>query len=191
MGVEMRINVIGAGIMGLNTALALVEAGHRVTIFEQGPIPNPLGSSVDSHRLIRHPYGAMGGYARMIDPAYTAWNRVWDALGECLYEHTGTLVLARDVLDWAEASIADMEQLGIRTDILDEAAMKRCAPMLCTEGIELAAWIDSGGVLLADQIVAGLARHLLLKGVTIRTHTQIQAIEPDQGIVIVDHVGQW
>ena len=175
----MRINVVGAGIMGLSTALALIEAGHRVSIFEQGPIPNPLGSSVDSHRLIRHPYGAMGGYARMIDSAYAAWNKVWGAIGQELYVPTGTIVMARDVLDWAEASLIDMKEMGIKTQTLDSDGLrKRCR--CCPQRVELAAWIDSGGVLLADQIIGALARHLLLRGATLRTHTTVAAIEPER-----------
>jgi glycine/D-amino acid oxidase-like deaminating enzyme len=82
----MRAIIIGGGIMGLATAWGLARQGHEVEIFEQGPLPNPLASSMDEHRLIRHPYGSHVGYARMIDDAYAAWELLWADLGETLYE---------------------------------------------------------------------------------------------------------
>ena len=66
----MKAIVVGGGIMGLATAWGLAREGHTVELFEQGPLPNPLASSMDEHRLIRHPYGDHAGYARMIDQAY-------------------------------------------------------------------------------------------------------------------------
>ncbi len=62
----MRVIIVGGGIMGLCTAWALHRAGHEPALFEQGPLPNPLASSTDQHRLIRFTYGAMTGYARMV-----------------------------------------------------------------------------------------------------------------------------
>ncbi len=38
----MKIGIVGAGINGLCTAWALSKRGHDVTVFDQGPIPNPL-----------------------------------------------------------------------------------------------------------------------------------------------------
>lgn len=180
----MRINVVGGGIMGLSTALALHGSGHRVTLFEQGPIPNPLGSSVDDHRLIRHPYGPMSGYARLIDPAFAAWERTWAALGRSLYHPTGTLILARDDTSWAEASMADMEALGIESRMLDAEGLQSLAPMLQSDDETLVAHVDSGGVLLADQIVAALGTHLLMSGVAMRTHTPVVDIDPVRGSMV-------
>jgi glycine/D-amino acid oxidase-like deaminating enzyme len=50
----VRVIIVGGGIMGLCTAWALQRAGHRAALYEQGPIPNPLASSTDHHRLIRY-----------------------------------------------------------------------------------------------------------------------------------------
>src|SRR5690242_10146212 len=70
-----NIAIVGAGIMGLAAAWALAKRGVRVSVFEQYAIPNPLGSSVDQHRLIRYPYGSEAGYTRMNDAAFAAWDR--------------------------------------------------------------------------------------------------------------------
>lgn len=179
----MRIIVIGGGIVGLSSALALRRGGHRVSLYEQGPIPNPLGSSVDQHRLIRHPYGPLSGYAMMINPALEAWERTWSALGQTLMHRTGTLMLAREDLSWVEQSLTDMESLGIEFETLDDAALTHRAPMLRSDGVELAAWVDSGGVLLAESIVQSLATTLLMNGVTVNTHTPVTGIDPVRGSI--------
>ena len=94
MGTPRTALILGAGIMGLSAAWALSRQGWAVHVVEQDPVPNPRGSSVDHHRLIRHAYGAQAGYMRMVDPAYAAWALLWRDLGETLYEPTGVLAVS-------------------------------------------------------------------------------------------------
>ena len=182
----MRVIIVGGGIMGLSTAMALVRDGHRVTVFDQGAIPNPHGSSVDQHRLIRHAYGPMTGYARMIDGALAAWGRMWQALDVSCLHPTGTLVLAREDLTWAEVAVDEMKDQGIPTELLTRDGLETRYPWLDASGVELAVLIDSGGVLMAEEIVRRLARHLLMRGVTMNTHTPVIDIDPVRGTVTLE-----
>lgn len=172
--------------MGLCSALALQRTGHRVTVYEQGRIPNPMGSSVDHHRLIRHPYGPLTGYAMMINAAFSSWERIWSAIGQTLFHPTGTLVTATDDTAWVDRSLNDMATLGIRVEELTAHGLRDRAPMLRTDGFETAAWIDSGGVLFADRIVAALAQRLVLSGVTVNTNTPVVDIDPVRGAVFLE-----
>ena len=129
----MKAIVVGGGIMGLATAWGLAREGHAVELFEQGPLPNPLASSMDEHRLIRHPYGDHVGYARMIDRAYAAWDLLWGDLGQRFYAATGTLALTGNGETWAERSAAAVARIGksmkeIPLDELPRRFPPPCAP---------------------------------------------------------------
>lgn len=176
----MRVTIVGAGIMGLSAAWALARAGHDVRIFEQAKIPNPLGSSVDQHRLIRHPYGAERGYTRMIGAAYDAWETLWRDLGEKHYAATGTLVLETSVGNWGEDSAASLAAEGIAFRRLTAADVAREFPLVDPANIRFGLYLDTGGVLFADRIVASLARWLDGRGVRIATETRVRDIDPER-----------
>jgi glycine/D-amino acid oxidase-like deaminating enzyme len=180
----MKAIIVGGGIMGLSTAWGLAREGHDVELFEQAALPNPLASSIDEHRLIRHPYGDHAGYARMIDPAFAAWDLLWRDLGHKLYASTGTLALTGNGADWAERSARTLAAIGRPMTELTIDELRRRFPLLDARGVERAFWLDTGGVLFAQDIVTALAQHLAKQArVRLRAQTPIHAVDPEHGRV--------
>ena len=180
----MKAIIVGGGVMGLCTAWGLAREGHQVELFEQGALPNPLASSTDEHRLIRHPYGDRTGYARMIDPAFAAWDLLWHDLGVTLYAPTGTLALTGNGADWADRSARSLAAIGRPMTELTLAELRRRFPQLNADGVERAFWLDAGGMLFAADIVAALARYLANNShVRLRTNTPIRSVDPERGRV--------
>jgi glycine/D-amino acid oxidase-like deaminating enzyme len=180
----MKISIIGAGIMGLSAAWALSRAGHTVQVFEQAVVPNPLGSSVDDHRLIRHPYGAFDAYVRMVDEAYAAWDRVWADLGTVLYAPTGTLAFDASGHGWAAASHQSMRRLGIAHEILTPAEATARFPHLRFGAAEAVYYAPSGGALRAGAIVAALAQHLRgSRSVALHENAHVDAVDAERARV--------
>lgn len=181
----MRAIIVGGGIMGLGTAWGFARQGHDVELFEQGPLPNPLASSMDEHRLIRHPYGNHLGYARMIDDAYMAWDLLWRDLGQTLHVPTGTLALTGNGADWATRSATALATIGKPMTELPVSDLPRRFPLLDTKGVERAYWLNTGGVLLAQDIVAGLTAYLAKRRrVHLHANTPIRSVDLDHGRVV-------
>jgi glycine/D-amino acid oxidase-like deaminating enzyme len=204
----MKSIIVGGGIMGLSAAWALKKAGHDVVLIEQAALPNPRGSSVDQHRLIRYPYGAQRGYTRMVRHAYHAWKRLWHDLKMTLYAETGTLVLSGAGDDWAKACTETLTAEDVEYLAFDAESVAGRWPMLKGdglkgEGIEDAFFCPSGGVLFAEAIVAALSSYVRDRGVTLLTKTAVVAVDAEKGTVTLadktvlqaDHVlvtaGPW
>jgi|FEC22Drversion2_1045045.scaffolds.fasta_scaffold00562_13 glycine/D-amino acid oxidase-like deaminating enzyme len=186
-GDAMKAIVVGGGVMGLATAWGLAREGHTVELFEQGPLPNPLASSTDQHRLIRHPYGDRLGYARMIDDAYAAWELLWRDLGQRLYAETGTLALSGNGDTWAERSAANLARIGRTMDELPLADLPRRFPQIDAQGVERAFWMASGGVLFAQDIVSALAGRLARQDkVSLHPLTPVSAVDLERGRVVTE-----
>jgi sarcosine oxidase subunit beta len=180
----MRVLIVGGGIMGLCSAWALDRAGHDVALYEQGPIPNPLGSSVDQHRLIRFAYGAMTGYATMVRDAYAAWERLWADLGMSHYHETGTLVISRQAGgDWAGQSFDCLQAMELPVERWGTEEVLGRLPFLDPSDIAWALFTPTGGVLFAERIVADLARHL--EGSGVELHTRAKVLEVDAARVTI------
>ena len=179
----MRVTIVGGGIMGLSTAWGLSRMGHAVSVFEQGPLPNPLGSSVDQHRLIRYAYGSMTGYMRMVGEAFEAWDRMWQDLGQRLYEPTGTLVLDTTRDGWAQQSAEALAAFGLPVTWLSAGEVAARFPQLETEGVTYAFHLESGGVLRAGAIVEALASYLPSTGVRIVPNTRVDQVDTERARV--------
>lgn len=172
-----KLVVVGAGIMGLSVARSATKAGHEVTVLERGPGVDDRIASVDESRLIRHPYGAMFGYARMIDSAYAAWDRLWDDLGVRHYRHTGTLCLGEGDSPSLARSAEGVRQAGQSVEWLDRAEIESRFDPLAPPASARGFYVDTGGVLFAKAIVSDLLRWTERHGTTLRTHAPVATVD--------------
>jgi glycine/D-amino acid oxidase-like deaminating enzyme len=199
----LKTIIVGGGIMGLCSAWALRRAGHEVVLYEQGAIPNQLGSSCDQHRLIRYTYGAMTGYARMVAMAYDAWQHLWDDLGRSHHHETGTLVIAREPDDWVRQSRQGLADLAVPFEIWQPDQIAARLPFLNLGRARYALYTPSGGVLFAERILRDLERHLRGRGAVLHTSTPVRDLDParatvrladgrqDTGDLVIVAAGTW
>lgn len=197
------VAIVGAGISGLASAWALAKWGIDVTLFEQGPIPNPLSASGDEHRIIRRAYGGQAGYARRIDEAYEAWDELFDDIGARHLVHNGFLIVSREPGDEADEYRAGLEAGGYPLEIMNDAEASDRFAFLEAGTFRYAGFSPEGGALLCQKIAQSLVGWLSAKGVAIRDNTRVTSVEPKTGLlqiandesVTFDHVivtaGAW
>jgi sarcosine oxidase len=179
----MRALVLGGGIAGLAGAHSLAKRGAKVTLVEQGPLPNPLASSFDQHRLIRHVYGEAEGYCRMVEDAFAAWERLWTELGARHYVETGALAISDEPGDWTDRSARTLDRIGHPWERIEAAGLRRRFPMLAVKDHAWGVWTQAGGALLADRILAALTEACARQGVDLLAGTPARRVDPDRAHV--------
>lgn len=182
--------IVGAGIVGLSTAYWLTKRGVQVSVVERGPVPCPLASSCDHHRLIRYFYGDAEGYCARMRDGYAAWHDMWSDLpgsGNRYYAATGMLCVSQEAGDYTDRSRQTMERLGLPFERIDSTAeLDKRFPFLEPSNVAYGL-LAEGGALMANHILLDLADWLRLQGVTIHEHSPVASIGTRSADVMLEN----
>jgi glycine/D-amino acid oxidase-like deaminating enzyme len=178
--------IVGGGIAGLSTAWALARRGVRVELFEQGPLPNPRASSYDEHRITRHAYGRMEGYAHLMPEAFRVWESLWQATGNCHYEPCGAVYFLRREDGWQDAVARSLGAMGIAQREIPLGDIERRFPMVNPDGLLKVVETEGAGMLFPIRILTDLVVLLGRLGVTLHTGALVSEIDPDRGTLIAN-----
>ncbi|GIJ66661.1 FAD-dependent oxidoreductase [Virgisporangium ochraceum] len=142
----MRVAVVGGGVVGLSTAVGLVDRDVEVAVYERG---TPMGErSAGETRIFRlaHAYPELVDLAARARPAFEAWS---GRAGAPLVDHVGTVVSGDD----AGARAAAMAAAGADHEVVEPGS-----PVLRLPGAVVGpALVDpAGGVIRVDRVAAFL-----------------------------------
>jgi sarcosine oxidase len=182
----LKVIVVGAGAAGMVAALRLSEKGCDVTLIEQGEIPHDRAASFDQHRIIRHMYPGQDAYARLVDHAFAAWDRLWERLGRKHMAETGVLAISNDPGDWSDQGRQGLDRLGIPYQVMDVAELRRRLPQFQFPDRATGIFTERGGALFPDRIASDLVDALRQSGVILAPREKVVAIDAGTGRVATE-----
>ena len=197
-----HILIVGGGMNGLASAWTLVRKGYRVSLFDQGPIPNPVSSSFDEHRITRHAYGPMHAYAARMPQAFALWDQLFADIGARHLEPMPMIAFEREDTGWIGSSLEDLTAMGISWRDLNPKRFGEEHPLIRGQGITRAVELSGSGMLFPSRIATDLVVHLAARGVRFHPYMTVEGIDFETGRVTAggtvrqgDHViiaaGAW
>lgn len=175
-----RVVVVGAGVTGLLTAVECALAGHRVTVLDRGPIPNPASSSADQHRVIRTLDADDARATGQMVAARRRWLELEALLGAGFFRRVGV------VTAWPRERVASVTAAAATAGVPVRTVDPRCLPHLRFPAGSAAVLEADGGVLLADRVLRAAVRWLTgHPAVTVRPYTPAASIDVDGAHVLL------
>lgn len=164
MAYQPQIVIIGAGIVGLSTAYALLGAGmHRVRVLEQASVSHSRSTSASISRLLRFEYGADAFYSRMVKLSLGFWYELEQRTKRTLYTPTGLLSLGKE----GGETLREQEiacGLGLASERLSLQSCRQRFPQFETRNYEILTYNTTGGILHASTCLHTLKRAVLDMG---------------------------
>jgi len=143
-----RVCVIGGGIIGSWAALHLAEAGAKVTLIEQFPLPHTRGSSHGLSRAFRFLGELELG---RLDYSLTRWLALQQAIGEAVFIKTGLLNFGPPGDPDLELYMNVLRDEARPVEWLEKETVARRFPMLRYTENWGAAFDPNGGILIAHR----------------------------------------
>jgi sarcosine oxidase len=156
--------VVGAGVFGAWTAAKLREAGRSVLLLDAWGPAHARASSGGESRMTRSAYGADEVYTRMATESLADWRRLSDAERVRLFHRTGVLFFFPRVEAYLEDSYRVHQALGLPTERLDQAALRRRFPQIDFDGIAEGLYEPDFGALMARRAVQALMARFVADG---------------------------
>jgi sarcosine oxidase len=180
-----RVVVIGAGVFGAWTAERLRAAGRQVLLLDAWGPAHARASSGGESRLTRGSYGADEVYTRMALASLPDWRSLSQRAGLPIFHELGILFFFPHVEPFLEDTMRVHRALGLPTELLDNAQMRRRFPQIDFGGIAAGVYEPSFGALMARRAVQTLVAEFVHHGGAYR---QAQIIPPDPSAPTLDHV---
>jgi sarcosine oxidase subunit beta len=136
--------VIGAGVMGASIAYNLSQRGSKVLILERESIA--VGATGASSGLVRMHYDIEVDSALAWESFHFFKNWRERVGGECGFKKTGFLQIVKPKMnEQLRGNVAMQQRLGITTEVITTADVKKLAPMFKTDDFEFAAYEPESG----------------------------------------------
>ena len=177
----MRLAVVGAGVFGLATAIEGALRGHDTTVFEQGEVPNRLASSTDVAKAMRRTWyaGDNDTYVALAELSAERWHE-WESSAHArLLHRTGALVVVSEFAPGTAMyeSHRFLVSRGAPVEVLDAARLRERFPMFAVADHHVGVYDSWAGYIESGRAVATMADIAADAGATLRTGTEVEAIE--------------
>jgi glycine/D-amino acid oxidase-like deaminating enzyme len=172
--------IVGAGVVGAATALALTEVGLRVAVVDRGGIAGGTTSAGEGNILVSDK--APGPELDLALRSAARWRVLADDLGaEALeYEAKGGVVVARtpDTLDALGGLVDGQRAAGVEVDWVDVTGLAELEPNL-TPDVAGGAWYPQDAQVQPMLATAALLRRARAGGASVLLGTAVTAIDRD------------